>query len=81
MASRWGAIRGASPITTQSAFTTVKPALRDLPICLGEELERVGAAVAVVVGGKQRPDVRQAGRAEQRIRQRVSDDVSVRVPE
>ncbi len=81
MASRWGAIRGSSPITTQSAFTSSKPCVADLPICLGEQLERVGAAVAVVVGGEQRPDVGEAGRAEQRIRQRVSDDVSVRVPD
>ena len=38
-----------------------------------EQLERVGAAVALVVGGKERADVAEPGGAEQRVGERVGD--------
>ena len=43
----------------------------------GEQRHRVGAAVAVVVGGKQRAEIGQAGRTEQRVGDGVRDRVAV----
>ena len=55
------------------------PGRSHLPVRLGEKHERVRAAVALVVGREQRADVGEARCAEQRIGQRVGDDVAVGV--
>ena len=52
----------------------------DLSERLGEQAERIGISVALVVGRKEQADVTKAGRTEQRIRQCVCDHVSVGMP-
>ena len=81
MASRCGATRGSCPITTQSALTSSKPGRAHAREGGREQHERVGTAVRLVVGGKERADVREAGGAEQRVGQRMGDDVAVGVPD
>jgi len=53
--------------------------LANLAICLGEKPERVGAAIALVSGRKESPDVGKSRGAEERISQCMGDHVAVRM--
>jgi len=50
-----------------------------LPVRRGEQDERVGAPVALVVGRKERTDVAEPGRSEERVGEGMRHDVSVRM--
>ena len=79
ISSRWPAIRGSSPIRTQSAFTSAKPGLADLRVGVAQQVERVGALPALVAGGEERADVAEPRRAEHGVDEGVRDHVAVRV--
>ena len=53
--------------------------LANLAICVGEKPERVRAAIALVSGRKESPDVGKSCGAEERVGQRMRDHVAVRV--
>ena len=77
--SMCGARRGVSAATATSTLSTHQPVVAHPLRDVGEQRQRVGAAVALVVGGEQRAEIGQAGRAEQRVGDRVRDDVAVGV--
>ena len=79
MASRCGARRGSSALTTMSTLTTCQPDSAHAGAHLGEQLERRGVAVLLVGRGKERAEVAESGGAEQRVGHRVGDGVGVGV--
>ena len=79
-ASPPGAARSAAPGRQHAVGVDEHEAgLAHLAVGLGQQLERVGAAVALVVGGEERPDVGEPRGAEQGVGERVGDHVAVGV--
>ena len=72
-------MRGSSPMSTQSALTSSKPASCTRDVRIREQHERVRATVRRVIRRKERADVAEAGGAEQCIGERMGDHVTVGV--
>ncbi len=79
IASRCAAMRGASAISVRSQFATPKPRAATQARDLAQEFAAVRAGVARVVRGEMPADVAERRRAEQRVHQRVQEDVAVRM--
>ena len=79
IAARCGASLGAASTTTASTLTRLQPGRRDPPPGLRQQVEASRAPPLLVLGREERADVVHAGRAEQRVAERVTDDVGVGV--
>ena len=72
-------MRGSSPMSTQSAFTSSKPAAWTRAYASASSTSESAPRYDVVVRRKERADVAEAGGAEQRVGERMGDDVTVGV--
>ena len=76
ISARCGPIRGSSQISVASTFST-RP--RSPPEGHRQQVERVGVAPLLLVGREQRPEIAEAGCAEDRVDHRMGEDVGVGV--
>ena len=79
ISSRTAPTRGSSPDEDAVRVHELPPGVAHLPVGLPEQVERGRAAVLLVAGGEERPDVAEVGGAQERVDERVGDDVAVRV--
>ena len=79
IASRYGPSFGCSSITVASTCTIASPGATQLRDRRAQQVDRVGVAVALVGVGEVLADVAEAGGAQQRVDDRVGEDVGVGV--